>query len=344
MRIEPFVKVVLLGLLALTFVPALAGAGPIISVSPASHDFGRVNVGTTSASFDFTVSNIGDATLIVTLPLTHSSPGFSASIASTNIPPGASTLLHTSYTPSGSGPQSDNVTISSNASNGNANVLLRGTANNAPVCNPPLSSNYFACASVAFSLTASATDPEGDAMTWAISSVPALPPPPAGATFNGSTGTLSWTPNCSDARDYAVAITVTDGLASTSCSFTLHVTCLQATVISVTSNLNLNSNNTLDITFQPTPTGSWNVTDWDRILANTKLTATGFAGYATAASVSISGASSTSTGTASFSATSLASLMSGFSSNTYVQIAMELELRVLGCVARIPFSVKVKKP
>jgi len=161
MRIEPFVKVVLLGLLALTFVPALAGAGPIISVSPASHDFGRVNVGTTSASFDFTVSNIGDATLIVTLPLTHSSPGFSASIASTNIPPGASTLLHTSYTPSGSGPQSDNVTISSNASNGNANVLLRGTANNAPVCNPPLSSNYFACASVAFSLTAKGLDARG---------------------------------------------------------------------------------------------------------------------------------------------------------------------------------------
>src|SRR5207249_649275 len=127
-------------------------------------------------TFDFTVSNIGDATLTINLPLTHSSPGFSASIVSTTIPPGGSTVLHTSFSPSGSGPQSDNVTISSNASNGNATVLLQGNANNAPVCNPPLASSYSASASVAFSLTANATDSEGDALSWSISSVPALPP------------------------------------------------------------------------------------------------------------------------------------------------------------------------
>jgi len=38
---------------------ASAVSGPIINVTPASHDFGRVNVGSSSGSFTFTVSNTG---------------------------------------------------------------------------------------------------------------------------------------------------------------------------------------------------------------------------------------------------------------------------------------------
>ena len=79
MRNRAFLKVALLGLLALALVPGLAMAspaamssesaaratavsGPVISVSPLSNDFGTVNVGG-SSSFCFTVSNTGDATL-----------------------------------------------------------------------------------------------------------------------------------------------------------------------------------------------------------------------------------------------------------------------------------------
>src|SRR2546422_2075058 len=88
MRNRAFLKVVLLGLLTFAFVPGLAGAasqgqdltgmlassaaeratafsGPLISVTPTSHDFGRVNVGTSSGNFDFTVRNTGDATLTI---------------------------------------------------------------------------------------------------------------------------------------------------------------------------------------------------------------------------------------------------------------------------------------
>ncbi len=243
MRNSAFLKIVLLGLLTFVFVPGLAGAasqgqdltgplassaaeratavsGPVISVSPSSHNFGRVNVGATSGSFSFTISNTGDATLHIST-VTHSGPGFSATAGSLSVPAGLTTTLLTAYTASGSGPQSDNATIVSDATNGNFSVLLVGTANNAPVYSPPLAANYNAPAFLAFSLTASATDLEGDPLSWTIASVPALP---VGATFDGATGTLSWTPGSADAGNYAVTITVTDGVASTPGNFTLQVT------------------------------------------------------------------------------------------------------------------------
>jgi len=243
MRNRAFLKVVLLGLLTFAFVPGLAGAasqgqdltgmlassaaeravavsGPIISVTPSSHDFGRVNVGS-SSNFDFTIMNTGDATLNISSISLVGSGGFTASAVSLTIAAGGSTLLHTSYTPAGSGTQSNNATINSNASNGPFSVLLHGIANTAPTFSPPLASDYNLAAHVAFSLTASATDAEGDVVSYSIASVPALP---VGATFDGNSGNLSWTPNTADAGNYAVTVTASDGLASTPGAFALHVT------------------------------------------------------------------------------------------------------------------------
>ena len=244
MRNRAFLKVVLLGLLTFAFVPGLAGAasqgqdltgmlassaaeravavsGPVINVTPASHDFGRVNVGSASGNFDLTIQNVGDADLHISA-VNNSGTGFSASAASLTIPAGGSTALHTAYAPtSGSGPQTDNVLVVSDASNGTFSVLLRGTANNAPVFTPPLATDYSLTGFVPFTLLASATDPEGDIpLTYGIASVPALP---VGATFNSGTGELDWTPQSGDAGNYAVTVTVSDGLASTAGNFTLHV-------------------------------------------------------------------------------------------------------------------------
>ncbi len=242
MRTSAFL-IALLGLFALAFAPGIASAaeqgqdlagvlasraalraaavsGPLINVTPASHDFGRVNVGSTTSSFVFTVSNTGDATLNISA-VNHSGPGFSAVLGSMTIPVGGSTTLTSAYTPSGSGPQSDNITLVSNATNGNFSVLATGRANNPPVFTPALNSSYTAPAFLSFTLTANATDPEADALSWSINSTPPLP---VGATFDGTNGTLSWTPGAADAGNYAVTITVTDGLASTPGSFTLQVT------------------------------------------------------------------------------------------------------------------------
>ncbi|HMI31373.1 MAG TPA: putative Ig domain-containing protein, partial [Candidatus Limnocylindrales bacterium] len=201
---------------------ATAVSGPVISLSVTYHDFGRLNAGTSSGPFDFTITNAGDAPLTI-FALSHTKPaaGFEASMGSlpVTIAPEGSALLTTSYTAVGSGPASDNIIIDSDAVNGDIPAFLQGISNTPPVFDPALASEYSATAFVAFSLTAAATDPEDDAMSWSIASVPPLP---VGATFESTTGVLSWTPDPSDGGDYAVTITVDDGLAHTDGSFTLH--------------------------------------------------------------------------------------------------------------------------
>ena len=199
---------------------ATAVSGPVIDVSPASHDFGRVNVGSTSGTFVFTVSNSGKAALHISA-VTHSAPGFSSALDDSTIPVGGTATLSSAYTPSGSGPQSDNIKLVSDADNGDFLVLVTGRANNAPTFTPPLAASYNAPAYVSFTLTASASDQEGDGQSWSIASSPALP---VGATFDAASGILSWTPSAADAGDYNVTITVTDGLAHSDGPFTLHVT------------------------------------------------------------------------------------------------------------------------
>jgi PKD repeat protein len=199
---------------------AVAVSGPIITISPGSHNFGRVNVGTSGGSFDFTVTNAGDADLHISEAV-ESNPGsgFSATIPGT-IAPGGTGLVTVTWTSTGSGPVSDNFSVRSDAANGAYVILAFGTANNAPQFTPPLSASYFADAFVPFSLTASAVDPEGDGMDWSLSSTPPLP---VGASFDHTNGALTWTPNPGDAGSYSVTITVTDGVASTPGPFTLQV-------------------------------------------------------------------------------------------------------------------------
>ncbi len=198
---------------------AVAVSGPLISVIPLSHDFGSVSSGTTSPSFDFVVSNLGGNVLLIT-DLLHSGSGFSSFIGNSLVPPGGSTVLTTAFHPFSTGPMSDNITIVSNATNGTFPVLVTGFANFPPFFSPPLAATYSAPAFVPFSLTASAIDVESDVLSWTIVSSPPLP---VGMTFNGTTGTLSWT-DAVDVGDYNVTITVSDGLGNSAGSFVLHVT------------------------------------------------------------------------------------------------------------------------
>ncbi len=252
MRNRAFLKVVLLGLLTFAFVPGLAGAasqgqdltgmlassaaeraiavsGAIINVSPSSNNFGRVNVGGTSGNFDFTISNNStDGSTLHISAINHSGTGFSATADLLTIPAGGSTLLHTAFSPvSGSGPQSDNVTFTSDASNASPSILLLGIANNAPTYTPAPNASYTLPAFVPFSLLITAHDAEADLMSWSIVGLP------LGATFSKtsdtdstgtSTATLAWTPNPSDAGPHPVTVNVSDGLATTPASFTLNVT------------------------------------------------------------------------------------------------------------------------
>lgn len=237
MRNRAFLKVALLGLLALALVPGLAAAGqemlasqaaeratavsgPVISVSPLSHDFGVVILGN-SATFDFTVSNTGDADLHIS-GYSASDPQFTASFAPlTTLMPGETTLMTVTYTPVTGASTHAQVIIQSDATNGSFPVNVDGRGNTPPVLTVPASPVNFA-AFVPNTLTVSAVDAEDDPVTFGLSSSPALP---VGATFDHSTGVLSWTPTAGDAGSYLLTFDASDPYStSASQDVTLNVT------------------------------------------------------------------------------------------------------------------------
>ncbi len=231
MRNRASLKVALLGLLALALVPGLAMAspaamssesaaratavsGPVISVAPLSNDFGTVNVGG-SASFCFTVTNTGDATLNLS-SVSSSNPAFSSS-ASGSIPAGGSMLACATFMPTAGGSASGMLTFNSNASNGSFAVNVSGAGNTAPVLTLVPAGPYSGNAFVNLFIDANGSDAEGDVLTFGITGQP------VGSTFNTGTGEFNWTPGAADGGVYAVSFSVTDGLLSDSEATTITI-------------------------------------------------------------------------------------------------------------------------
>ena len=77
-------------------------------------------------------------------------------------------------------------------------------AANAPPIIDPIA-NKTATEGQNLSFVISATDPDGDTLTYSAKNLP------AGATFNAATKTFSWTPSDSQAGTYSVTFTATDG-------------------------------------------------------------------------------------------------------------------------------------
>ena len=242
MRIRALLKVVLLGLCALVLVPGLATAstaslsstaatrataasGPAIEVSPLSHDFGVVDVGST-VSFDYTITNNGDQDLVVSaLNLTCSGggicdPGDTATLPPTVVPPfgGTATVTNTFAATMGIAWVAS-MEFLSNAPTGPFSVLVMGSGNTAPVLDPI--GDKATAAFVPLNFTVSATDDNdqvGDLVTFSITG---LPP---GATFNTTTGAFSWTPVSADAGDYPLTFCASDGRLEDCESINIHVT------------------------------------------------------------------------------------------------------------------------
>ena len=231
MRNRAYLLVALLGLLTFALAPGIAAAGqgknlseialasdaatraaavsgPVISVSPPGNDYGIINAGSTS-SFDFTVSNTGDADLHIT-GATSPSGSFSAVFGSSTVAAGGSTSMTVTYAPSTGTNESSTVTVHSDASNGNFTVNVSGQGNVAPTLEPI--GNKSANAFVRLNFFTPATDDAdqiGDALTYSISE--AIPP---GATYDSNTGEFDWTPMPSDAGSYSLTFCVSDGHAN----------------------------------------------------------------------------------------------------------------------------------
>jgi PKD repeat protein len=232
MRNRAFLKVALLGILALALVPGLAMAspaamssesaaratavsGPVISVTPLSHDFGTVNVGSCSGAFVFAINNTGDADLNIA-SATSSSGDFSATLGSTLVAAGGSTTLSVDFCPLSGGPMTGSITIMSDATNDtHFSVNLSGQGNTAPVLAFISDKTGFAFVNLAFDVTAS--DAEGDPIMYGVTGLP------VGATFDTGSGHFDWTPGAADAGVYSLTFSASDGFASTSQAMTITV-------------------------------------------------------------------------------------------------------------------------
>jgi PKD repeat protein len=249
MRNRAYLLVALLGLLTFALAPGIATAGqgkslseialasgvparaaavsgPVISISPLGHDFGIVNAGG-SASFAFTISNTGDATLHLTGGTT-TNPHFTFSFGSLTIAPGSSTSMTSEYHPASGVDESGSLSVQSDASNGSFSVNVSGRGNAAPVLDPI--GNKSGAAFVEMSFTTTASDNNDQIDDILSFSVDVLPP---GATYNTSTGHFSWTPNASDAGTYTLTFSVSDGHASDSEVITITISANNAPPVAV---------------------------------------------------------------------------------------------------------------
>ncbi|MDH7594456.1 MAG: putative Ig domain-containing protein [Methanomicrobiales archaeon] len=89
------------------------------------------------------------------------------------------------------------------------------SVNRPPVLTPVGSRTVAEGATLVF--TVSASDPDGDTLTYAMSGLP------AGASFDSKTGTFRWTPTYTQAGVYRVVVTVSDGSLTAEQGFSIVV-------------------------------------------------------------------------------------------------------------------------
>ncbi|HTM00453.1 MAG TPA: choice-of-anchor D domain-containing protein, partial [Candidatus Omnitrophota bacterium] len=106
---------------------AAAVSGPVISVTPLSHDFGIVNVGSMQ-TFTYTISNTGDATLNIS-GFMASAPFSAGNLGSSMVAPGGSTTFDVTYAPTAGVNTSGIVSVNSDDPHGPFSVNALGEGN-----------------------------------------------------------------------------------------------------------------------------------------------------------------------------------------------------------------------
>jgi len=121
------------------------GGGPVVTLSPTSLVFGKTVVGTTSTGKTVTVTNTGNASLIIASITTS---GDFAQVTSSKpcgstLAAGKNCVVKITFTPTQLGSRTGNITITDNASNSPQTVPLSGTGI-PPVALTPASATYAA--------------------------------------------------------------------------------------------------------------------------------------------------------------------------------------------------------
>lgn len=144
---------------------------------------------------------------------------WSLGIAPSGMSVNASGLV--SWTPSAGQVGSHNVSLSANdgqastAQSWTVNVSAAGGGNQPPVITS--SAPTTATEGQLYSYQAAASDPNGDTLTWTLTTKP------TGMTVGASTGLVQWTPSSSQVGNHSVTLQVSDGAVSASQSWTISV-------------------------------------------------------------------------------------------------------------------------
>jgi hypothetical protein len=117
------------------------GGGPAVSLSPTSINIGKVDVGKTSAAKKVILTNTGNATLNITTIATNAPFALKAVKATKKVTPcvnggtvavGATCEIEVTFTPTGTGKFTGDVTFTDNASPSTQQVALTGTGKDQP--------------------------------------------------------------------------------------------------------------------------------------------------------------------------------------------------------------------
>ena len=197
-------------------VHAVAVSGPILGVSPFSHDFGVADDGT-SATFSFDVSNTGDENLHATVSTPD--PAFTLTTTALDLAPGESATLPIAFEPTDGQHHGSFLVLQSNG--GNVSLPLSGQGNAPPSIAQPADQTVAAFTSLTFTVTATdADDTLDDLLTFGMSSNL-----PSGPVFDTRTGDFAWGPVDTDGGTYTATFSVSDGrLTATAAPITITVT------------------------------------------------------------------------------------------------------------------------
>jgi len=210
--------------------------GPVLSVSPTSHDFG-----TTETTYQFTVKNTGGGTL--SWDASESLDWLSLSKSSGSLSGGNSENITATVSRAGKSPGTYNGTISFTSNGGNQDVPVSMTVpQTAPVLDPI--GNKSVNENTLLTFTVNATDPDGDALTYSASNLP------QGASFNTATKTFTWTPAYDQGGIYPnVHFEVSDGIATDSEDITITVNNVnRPPVLNAIGNKSINEGQNLSFT------------------------------------------------------------------------------------------------
>jgi putative Ig domain-containing protein len=200
----------------------LAAAGTysvVITVGGCPSASGTTNVVVTQSNHPPVFNPIGDKTVAEGSLLTFAisatdADGDTLTYSATSLPPGATFDVPSatfSWTPgySAAGPYTATFGVSDGHGGTDSktiNITVTNT-NRPPVLNPIGNRTVEAGSTLAF--TVSATDPDGDSVTYSVTGLP------SGATFNTSTGAFSWTPASPQIGFYNLTFGASDGIGGT---------------------------------------------------------------------------------------------------------------------------------